>query len=333
MFCENCGQKIEDTDKVCRYCGMSVLPPEPPKEPSEDSSRLFIFLGIGGGVLLVAIIAVVATFIIKGKNVQDSAEASNEIQAETVTETPVPTETPAETPAETPTETPTPTPEPTEEITYTTMYVVNCKESITLRTSPSTSASEICQIPLGAAVSYVETVENGFYKIIYNGKTGYSIASYLDTTYHQTYQTNTSSASTPSYATMYVVNCKESITLRTSPSTSASEICQIPLGASVSYVEEAKNGFYKIIYNGKTGYSLASYLSYSSELNMPYGYILVVVNCKESITLRTSPSTSASEICQIPLGSTVEFLEYAENGFYKVNYIGKTGYALASYLG
>ena len=252
MYCENCGQKIEDTDKVCRYCGMSVLPPEPPKEPSEDSSRLFMFLGIGGGVLLVAIIAVVATFIIKGKNVQDSAEASNEIQAETVTETPVPTETPAETPAETPTETPTPTPEPTEEITYTTMYVVNCKESITLRTSPSTSASEICQIPLGAAVSYVETVENGFYKIIYNGK---------------------------------------------------------------------------------TGYSLASYLSYSSELNMPYGYILVVVNCKESITLRTSPSTSASEICQIPLGSTVEFLEYAENGFYKVNYIGKTGYALASYLG
>ena len=64
------------------------------------------------------------------------------------------------------------------------------------------------------------------------------------------------------YDTMYVVNCKESITLRTSDSTSAKEICQIPLGAAVSYVSTAGNGFYKIIYLGNTGYALGSYLSY-----------------------------------------------------------------------
>ena len=62
---------------------------------------------------------------------------------------------------------------------YRTMYVVNCNESITLRTSPSTSASEICQIPLGAAVSYVESAANGFYKVVYLGNTGYALASYL----------------------------------------------------------------------------------------------------------------------------------------------------------
>ena len=64
------------------------------------------------------------------------------------------------------------------------------------------------------------------------------------------------------YRTMYVVNCNESITLRTSPSTSASEICQIPLGATVSYVESAANGFYKVVYLGNTGYALASYLQF-----------------------------------------------------------------------
>ena len=48
---------------------------------------------------------------------------------------------------------------------YETYYVVNCKESITLRTSPSTSASEICQIPLGSAVTYITTATNGFYYI------------------------------------------------------------------------------------------------------------------------------------------------------------------------
>ena len=64
------------------------------------------------------------------------------------------------------------------------------------------------------------------------------------------------------YQTMYVVNCNESITLRTEPSTKAAEICQIPLGAVVSYIEPAENGFYKVVYLGQTGYALASYLSF-----------------------------------------------------------------------
>ncbi|MBT9778498.1 SH3 domain-containing protein [Clostridium sp. MCC353] len=143
-------------------------------------------------------------------------------------------------------------------VSYVTYYVVNCNESITLRTSPSTSAGEICQIPLGSAVSYVETADNGFYKIIYNGKTGYGLASYLSQDKPST--TGNSGSNTGVYRTFYVVNCNESITLRTSPSTSASEICQIPLGSAVSYVETSSNGFYKVIYNGNTGYALASYL-------------------------------------------------------------------------
>ena len=143
-------------------------------------------------------------------------------------------------------------------VSYTTYYVVNCNESITLRTSPSTSASEICQIPLGSSVSYVETADNGFYKIIYNGKTGYGLASYLSQ--DKPSAAGYTGSNTGIYRTFYVVNCNESITLRTSPSTSASEICQIPLGSAVSYVETSSNGFYKVIYNGSTGYALASYL-------------------------------------------------------------------------
>lgn len=136
-----------------------------------------------------------------------------------------------------------------------------------------------------------------------------------------------------SYITMFVVNCNESITLRTSPSTSSTEICQIPLGASVSYISSDINGFYKIAYQGKTGYALAAYLSETEpELGETIYYTMRVVNCNESITLRTSPSTSASEICQIPLWETVSYIETAANGFYKISYLGKTGYALASYL-
>ncbi len=63
------------------------------------------------------------------------------------------------------------------------------------------------------------------------------------------------------YKTMYVVNCTESISLRVSPSTQAQTIRQIPLGAAVSCISTAENGFYQISYLGDTGYALASYLS------------------------------------------------------------------------
>ena len=128
------------------------------------------------------------------------------------------------------------------------------------------------------------------------------------------------------YTNMYVVNCRESITLRTSPSTKASAIRQIPLGAAVSYIETSENGFYKVSYMGDTGYALSQYLSsYESDEPPALGeeYIFrdgVVVNCKTSITLRESASTSAKEITQIPLDSLVIVYEKTGNGFYYVGY-------------
>lgn len=225
---------------------------------------------------------------------------------------------------------------PLQTFNYVTYFVVNCNQSITLRQAADVNSAEICQIPFGAAVSYIEGAPNGFYKIVYNGTTGYALASYLSTTPPTTLTVPSISTN---YITYYVVNCKQSITLRISPSTSAAEICQIPLGAAVSYVGTAQNGFYQVIYNGRTGYALASYLSvtpqsyyYDNVYYEPYFETYYVVNCNESITLRTSPSTSAAEICQIPLGAAVTFYSNSSNGFYYVNYNGYIGYALASYL-
>ena len=60
--------------------------------------------------------------------------------------------------------------------------------------------------------------------------------------------------------------------------------------------------------------------------------ICQVVHCNEFITLRTQPATDAAEICKIPLGADVNYLGNGENGFVRVSYDGKEGYALASYL-
>lgn len=140
-----------------------------------------------------------------------------------------------------------------------------------------------------------------------------------------------SSSNTRVVATYYVVNCKQSITLRTSPSTSASEITQIPLGKAVGYIENAGNGFYKINYDGAVGYSLASYLSPTKQSKSTVT-TAQVVNANEYITLRSEPSTSASEVTKIPAGAYVRYLGTASNGFYHIEYNGMTGYGLQSYL-
>lgn len=59
---------------------------------------------------------------------------------------------------------------------------------------------------------------------------------------------------------------------------------------------------------------------------------LYVVGCDEAITLRTQPNVNAGKITSVPLTGSVSFLADAGNGFYKVSYLGKTGYVLASYL-
>lgn len=155
----------------------------------------------------------------------------------------------------------------------------------------------------------------------------------------QTQAEEVATANTQVLTTLYVVNCNESITLRTADSTSAKEIRQIPLGAAVSFMENASNGFYKVSYNGSTGYALASYLSVD-----PYDHYVAsttaadlswrgkVVRCNEFITLRKTPSTKGEELIKIPLGAIVTVYSGADNGFYYINYGGIEGYALASYI-
>ena len=151
-----------------------------------------------------------------------------------------------------------------------TMYVSHCAQSISLRESPTTAARAVKQIPFAAPVTVLETADNGFYKVIYNGTTGYSLASYLIN-----YQPDeserldkpvgaveTTAVPGPTYRTMFCVNCKEYITLRSVPDTKGADLAHIPLGASVSYVRTADNGFYEVIYNGKRGYARAQYLRY-----------------------------------------------------------------------
>ena len=131
--------------------------------------------------------------------------------------------------------------------------------------------------------------------------------------------------------TVYVVGCEEWVSLRSRPSTSATALREVPLYSSVTYRGDAGSGFSKVTYNGITGYILTRYLDYMEPQVAERA--MTVVNCRQSITLRSKPSTQAAEILQIPLGATVYRLYWKYHpDFYLVNYNGLTGFALKSYL-
>lgn len=205
------------------------------------------------------------------------------------------------------------------------MYVVNCKQSVSLRSRPSMQAEALMQIAKGERVGYVESAQNGFVKVLYDGRTGYILGSYLS------YENQSSDITIKK--TMYVVKCNTDISLRSAPSVSAGVMLTIPLHDPVGYISDAGNEFHKISYRGIIGYALAEYLANTIENTVETPVkTLYVVNCDAYITLRNAPSTSAGEISKIPLGQSVGYIGNASSGFYKVQYNGQTGYALASYL-
>ena len=212
------------------------------------------------------------------------------------------------------------------------LWVVNCKEWISLRSKQSTSSEAILQIPLYGRVTYIADAKNGFYLVQYKGLEGYALSYYL---HPSGGSSGGGSGSKTGYyygQPLYVVGVNESISLRASASTSSEAILQIPLYGSVIYLGDASNGFVLCIYNGVAGYALSKYLD-EFEPQIAIGQYMRVIKCKQSITLRKTASTKGQEICQIPLGDIVYAIKEAANGFYMVEYNGMQGYALKEYLG
>lgn len=130
---------------------------------------------------------------------------------------------------------------------------------------------------------------------------------------------------------LYIVNCMEYVTLRAQPDTGAEALAHIPLGARVQCYGDVENGFSEVEYEGAHGYVLTEYLGWVEPAPEQEGEIKYVVNCKEYVTLRTRPDTSADAAARIPLGEQVTSYG-AEGGFDRVSYAGMAGYVLSKYL-
>lgn len=219
----------------------------------------------------------------------------------------------------------------------TTMYVANVNYSIYFRSAPVENDSNIiCEILYGTPVTHLGDVDAVFSKIRYNGQEGYAKREYLSTSVPPAKPAEPSAydGDTSVKYTVYVANVENSIYLRSQPNESSDNniITTIPLGTAVGYIEQTNGTFSKIKYGDKIGYSKSIYLS-SRGSSSPSGY-MTVSGVKTSIYLRRRPSSDEGSniICEIPVGSRVEFISDAGNGYYKIRWNGTTGYGTAKYL-
>jgi uncharacterized protein YgiM (DUF1202 family) len=116
---------------------------------------------------------------------------------------------------------------------------------VNVRSGPGTSYGIVTQAVRGTTVTVISQ-ENGWYKIVVNGKEGYMIDDYLSV--------NSGQASIQGIVTGSVVN------VRSGPGTSYGIISQVNKGASIT-ITATLNGWYKISINGKEGYISSYYVS------------------------------------------------------------------------
>ena len=119
--------------------------------------------------------------------------------------------------------------------------------------------------------------------------------------------------------------------MRSSASTSSSIIATIPKGTKIEIIEKTSSTWYKVKYNNKTGYVSSQYVTLNNDSSQPPTNITYGVTTT-NLNMRSSASTSSSIIATIPKGTKIEILEKNSNGWYKVKYNNKTGYASSDYI-
>lgn len=195
--------------------------------------------------------------------------------------------------------------------------IVDANSGLRLRAGASTDTDTLAIAAKGASVSVVSK-EGDWYKVVYNNQTGYMHSDYLNVT-EEASASDTDIEGVKSG--IGIVKANSGLRLRESASTSSAILATAPNGTNV-VIEEKLDGWYKVIYNLKTGYMSADYLEVKDRENVDLGE--GKINCK-LVNIRSGPSTSNTLVDQASEGEKVTIFGF-NCGWYKVKYNGQTGY-------
>ncbi len=201
--------------------------------------------------------------------------------------------------------------------------------SLNVRATPSTSGAVVGKITKGNTVNIVDE-SKGWAKITYNGKEAWISSQYINKT--QTTSTPTANSTSKSA----VVNAS-SLNVRSSASTSASIVTNLPRNSKVTVLKESGSWSQIKTTSGQTGWVASQYLQAGSGSSAPAkdsGSTTsksAVVNAS-SLNVRSSASTSASVVINLPRNSKVTVLKESGSWSQIKTASGQTGWVASQYL-
>ena len=131
----------------------------------------------------------------------------------------------------------------------------------------------------------------------------------------------------PTVGYVYVTS-GNTVNMRNSPSSSGSIITTIQKNTKVIVWDSTQNGWFKVLYNGNTGYVMSRYIAVTED-----GGICTVVTSSGSLNIRQTPSSSATVLFTAAKNSIMRLLDYnSVSGWYRVANGNGSGWAMSSYL-
>ena len=203
--------------------------------------------------------------------------------------------------------------------------------ALNMRSSASTSSSIVTTLPRGTVVLVTDDSQSGWYKVWYKGYEGYMSASYL----------SVSDTADSAFGTGTIKGTD--VRVRSGPSTSYSILGVENTGETMS-VTGVSGVWYKVSYNGSTGYVHSAYMTLSGSGSSSSGSTSSSGSSSSGSTssgtgtinadyvrMRSGPSTSYSILGTYNKGTEMT-ITGSSGDWYKVSYNGTDGYVYKTYL-
>ena len=197
--------------------------------------------------------------------------------------------------------------------------------ALNLRSEPSTSSSVLATVPRGTVVLVTESLD-GWYKVSYQGKTGYMSKDYV----------TVSSEATGSFGTGAVKGTY--VNVRSGPGLNYGVVGSVNSGDSFA-VTGVSGDWYKVDYKGTSAYINSSYLSVGGSTSSTAtpapqtqsGTQTAGVITGNYVRMRSGPGTNYSILGTYNNGTKMTITGQSGD-WYAVTYGGMTGYVSKQYL-
>ncbi len=219
---------------------------------------------------------------------------------------------------------------------------VTAKIEVNLRSGAGTNFESVGKLTNGSTLKRTGIGTNGWSRLIYKGKTVYAITSYLTTDLAKPPEPKEDIVEGNVFtAKKDKVTAKEEVNLRSLPTTSGQIVGKLLNGEVLERTAVSNRGWSRLTFNGKTVYAVTSYLtddlSYKPEVDDGIRTEFTAVNeqvtAKNETNLRTLPSVETGGVVYtLKNGEYVKRTGVATNGWSRLEYNGKTVYAVSSYL-